>query len=145
MRRIPRPVQLPPVRELSPPSELPAAPPFDPDGAGSGAYRSAYPPVEAADGSRAGASLLTYGKDGRVRRIKGHNAAVTRPLPLQRTSQAVNPAPHINSAPALADGGVQPQRQPLMERAQPASTLRPPIGASPGELRLWKQRHGVVS
>ena len=90
---------------------------------------------------------LTYGKDGKVK-VRSVSASV-RPEPLRRTSQVVAPAragggrgvilaKEFHSAPISA-----PLRQPLMEHEQPAATLRPPIGASPGEMRLWKMQNGI--
>jgi len=90
---------------------------------------------------------LTYGKDGKVK-VRSVSASA-RPEPLRRTSQVVAPAragsgrgvilaKEFHSAPISA-----PLRQPLMEHEQPAATLRPPIGASPGEMRLWKMQNGI--
>ena len=89
------------------------------------------------------AAMLTYGKDGKVKTRTVSAAA--RPMPLMRTSVAC-------PAPARAGGGrgvvlakeSAAPRQPLMERAsQVQPTLKPPVGASPGELRLWKMQNGI--
>ena len=109
----------------------------------------AAPPRPAATGT---VTLLHDHKDGKV---KGRSLSVVeRRAPLKRAVEGVGPEPHTASRSAGAARRVPAganlvilkdaaKRIPLMERDRPVPPLRPPLGASPGELRLWKMQNGI--
>ena len=133
VKRAALPAHLPPVSETSLHSGDPTA-----------AMHAMPPATSSMDAARA-PPPLTYGKDGKIRPLKARGAASARPAPLQRTSLAASQARGAASAPLMLGVGSSRAREstwrPMDE--QPAPPVRPPHGASPGELRLWKMQHGI--
>ena len=115
-----------------------------------GLYRSSYPPASVGEGTRptkpAGAPMMTYGKDGRMVALKGRTASAARPAPLQRAAMGA-----ANRTGAGLSVGGPPDAGPWRSSAgdepplAPLAPPRPPIGASPGELRLWKVQNGIAT
>ena len=136
VKRAALPAHLPPVVEASRGRSV------DP----TAAVHSLPPATSALDAARAPLPL-TYGKDGKIRPLKARGAASARPAPLQRTSLAASQARGAASAPLMLGVGSAANRarestwRPMDEREAPP--LRPPHGASPGELRLWKMQNGM--
>lgn len=102
----------------------------------------------------ASAPLLTYGKDGKIRPLKPANKGQRRPMPLPRgvAIGGAGGAPKASSAPSgigASDLGFTPALGQAgrggSARAGGARVgVHPPVGASPGELRLWKMQNGFA-
>jgi len=89
---------------------------------------NAQPKPALGRGSEAHGGALTFGKDGKPRPLKLKAGGTTRPAPLHRTSHSEPPPPQARAPMPGARGQV----------------LKPPIGASAGELLVWKKQHGVA-